>query len=93
MHPFPKPRTSCNHKPLTKTSQPDRQGHCGDEEEGAESCSDLMNRKTCCPCPATPHELGSTSCWCWPAPVLHWVLSEPAESAPFPSAMVGRLHD
>lgn len=25
--------------------------------------------EACCPCPATPHELGSTSCWCWLVPL------------------------
>lgn len=54
-HPFPKP------EPLVTTNTlPSFPGLVTEDTSGVTSWAEA-----CCLCPATPHEPGSTSCWCW----------------------------
>lgn len=63
-----KTRTTCNHKPNAKIFQPGCWRQSSDEV-GEVSTWVTSWAEACCPCPATPHELSSTSCWCWLLPL------------------------
>lgn len=72
-----KPGPLVTTKPSPSFPGPDRWGQGGDEEGGSEQWVTSW-ADACCPCPATPHEPGSTSCWCWPVLLSAGILSEPA---------------